>query len=325
MTKVIYIENEIKDHKRTELICSKFKKPEIIIINRFSEVFNKKNQSFRIQKTNPALIIAKKYNNLLHKTPENYGIGNQYNYYFSYMYNCIFDCKYCFLQGLYSSANYVIFVNYEDFYNEIKKISDKNKQKNITLFSGYDCDSLAFESVSNFMAYLIKKIPKHKNIELEIRTKSTYTKSFSKNVINNIVIAYSFTPERFSNKYEAGVPSINKRLNVIRKLSKLGWKLGIRFDPVAVYEGWQEDYKKLFVQIFKNVDIKNIHSISFGKLRFPEAIYKKIIKENSSESLFYNFVKKKKIYENNISDDIEFFCKESLKKFIDEKKIFFNN
>ncbi|MAH89476.1 MAG: DNA photolyase [Pelagibacterales bacterium] len=325
MTKIIYIENEIKDHKRTELICNKFKNPEIIIINRFSEVFNKKNQSFRFQKANPALIIAKKYNNLLHKTPANYGIGNECNYYFSYMYNCIFDCKYCFLQGLYSSANHVIFVNYEDFYKEIKNISNNNKQKNITIFSGYDCDSLAFESVSNFMSYLIKKISKHKNIELEIRTKSTYTKSFSKYIINNIIIAYSFTPEKFSSKYELGVPSVNKRLGVLQKLSNLGWKLGIRFDPVVVYEGWQDDYKKLFVQIFKNVDIKNIHSISFGKLRFPVSVYKKIIKENSSESLFFNLVKTKNIYESNVSENIEFFCKETLKNFIDEKKIFFNN
>ena len=36
------------------------------------------------------------------------------------MYNCIYDCKYCFLQGLYSSANYLVFVNYEDFLNQIK-------------------------------------------------------------------------------------------------------------------------------------------------------------------------------------------------------------
>ena len=54
------------------------------------------------------------------------------------MYNCLFDCKYCFLQGMYSSANYVIFVNYEDYYEEIKKISITNKKKNITIFSGYD-------------------------------------------------------------------------------------------------------------------------------------------------------------------------------------------
>ena len=32
------------------------------------------------------------------------------------MYNCLFDCRYCFLQGMYNSSNFVIFVNYEDFF-----------------------------------------------------------------------------------------------------------------------------------------------------------------------------------------------------------------
>ena len=41
MTKVIYIESEIKDHKRTQLICSNFKNPEIIIIDRLGEVLIK--------------------------------------------------------------------------------------------------------------------------------------------------------------------------------------------------------------------------------------------------------------------------------------------
>ena len=93
----------------------------------------------------------------------------------------------------------------------------------------------------------------------------------------------------------------------------------------VVYEGWKDDYKKLFTQIFKNVDTKNIHSISFGKLRFPESVYKKITKDNPSESLIFNLVKTKNIYESNVNENIEVFCKESLKNFIDEKKIFFNN
>ena len=92
MVKIIYIENEIKEHPRTKAITNKFKKSKIIYVNRYSEVFNKRNQSFNLQKKNPAIILAKKHKNYLNKTPENYGIGNHYNYYFSYMYNCIFDC-----------------------------------------------------------------------------------------------------------------------------------------------------------------------------------------------------------------------------------------
>ena len=67
MKKVIYIEKGIKDAPRTKSILKKFKNPIIIIIDRYSEVFNKKNQNFRLQKINPAIIIAKKYKNYLEK------------------------------------------------------------------------------------------------------------------------------------------------------------------------------------------------------------------------------------------------------------------
>ena len=69
---------------------------------------------------------------------------------------------------------------------------------------------MAFESISNFMSYLIKKTSKLENIELEIRTKSTCDKLFTRNIFKNVIIAYSFTPEKFSNKYEKGVPSLEK-------------------------------------------------------------------------------------------------------------------
>ena len=91
------------------------------------------------------------------------------------------------------------------------------------------------------------------------------------------------------------------------------------------YDGWKEDYTELFTKVLKNIDIKNLHSITFGKLRFPETIYKKLIKENISESLFFNLEKKKNMYENSNGYEIESFLRENLTKFFDEKKIFFNN
>ncbi len=325
MKKIIYIEKEIRDFYRTKLILKKFKDPEVIYIDRYGEIFNKKNQNFKTQKSNPAFILAKKYKKLLHKTPENYGIGNRYNYYFSYMYNCIFDCRYCFLQGLYSSANFVIFVNYEDFLEKINQLSFRYIGRKITLFSGYDCDSLALEQVSGFMNYLINHMHNFKNIDLEIRTKSTNVLPFTEKPQENIIIAYSFTPERFSKKYEKGVPSVKKRISALSKLSKMGWRLGLRIDPIIIYEGWERDYLELFDNIFTSVDFKKIHSITFGKLRFPESIYKKIIKDNLSEKLFFNLQKTNNMYENPHSACIEDFFIRNLKNFVDKRRIFFNN
>ena len=76
-------------------------------------------------------------------TPPDYGLGADRHYYFSHMLNCLYDCRYCFLQGMYQSANYVLFVNFEDFQSDIRSIAEANPDQQHFFFSGYDCDSLA--------------------------------------------------------------------------------------------------------------------------------------------------------------------------------------
>ena len=109
----------------------------------YQEVFNLKSQNFRIQKQWPAINLAKKNGRLVLPTPKGFGIGGQQNYYFSHMLNCLYDCRYCFLQGMYPSAHYVIFVNFEDFATEIGILMSEHSGQTCYFFSGYDCDSLA--------------------------------------------------------------------------------------------------------------------------------------------------------------------------------------
>ena len=89
------------------------------------------------------------------------------------MYNCIYDCRYCFLQGMFSSANYLVFVNYEDFYRAIKDTIKANAGDKLTFYSGYDCDSLAFEKVTGFAGCTIPFFSKYSGAEIEFRTKRT--------------------------------------------------------------------------------------------------------------------------------------------------------
>ena len=110
----IYIENAIREHPRTLEVLDRFPRAEIIECERYGEVFNRASQNFRLQKPRPGLILAKKHGNLILPAPEGYSIGAADNYYFSHMLNCLYDCRYCFLQGMYRSANYVYFVNFED-------------------------------------------------------------------------------------------------------------------------------------------------------------------------------------------------------------------
>ena len=49
------------------------------------------------------------------------------------------------------SAHYLLFVNYEDFMDEIIQKIKKNKSNISYFFSGYDCDSLALDGITGFV------------------------------------------------------------------------------------------------------------------------------------------------------------------------------
>ncbi len=291
MIDTIYIEEKIKDFYRTNKILLKFKNARHIYIGKYTEVFNKKNQNFRIQKNNQALILAYKHDNYVLKTPSGFGIGTSKNYYFSHMYNCIYDCRYCFLQGMYSSAALVLFVNYENFFEEINFIIKKNYNEKITFFTGYDCDSLAFEKVTGFARYLLSNVNKKNNAFFEFRTKSVNIKPFlNSNPNDNVIVAYSLMPKKISDKLDNKTPSIEKRVDAMTKISKLGWKIGLRFDPLIYHLGWEKNYSELIEKIFLKLNKNNIHSVSFGSLRFPKEMFKKIYNLYPEETLFSRYL-----------------------------------
>jgi len=327
MIETIYIENQIRQHRRTEEILSKFKKKiNIVYCDHYGEIFNIKSQNFRIQKKKPALVLAKKEGKKLHDIPKSFSIGGKKNYYFSHMLNCIYDCEYCFLQGKHMSAHYLLFVNYEDFFIEIEKKIKQNRFEKSYFFSGYDCDSLAFDGLTNFVESFFPIFEKNKNGILEIRTKSVQIQKILKHKpIDNCIIAFSFTPENISKLIEHKVPSVKKRIDSMKKLAKKGWKIGLRFDPIIPACNFSKIYEDLFKNIASNVPEENIHSISFGMMRFPKKMFKKMIKEYPNKKITsLNFKNNNGIYSysKEVQKKLENIIVGKLKKYMKNIPIF---
>ena len=81
----IFVEREVLDHPVAQEIFKRLKHVDIFEIERYQEMFNRRKQNFRIQKQNPALILAKKHDNFVLPAPSGFGIDAQKNYYFSYV------------------------------------------------------------------------------------------------------------------------------------------------------------------------------------------------------------------------------------------------
>ncbi|OED43395.1 DNA photolyase [Chromatiales bacterium (ex Bugula neritina AB1)] len=286
MIRHIYVEQEIAAHPRTRQICNKFPNATIIPCDRYTSVFNSNAQNFRLQKKNPSLILARKHQNRVTPTPAGYGIGSTQNYYFSHMLNCLYDCRYCFLQGMYRSAHYVVFVNYDDFIDDIRNIARESIDPS-WFFSGYDCDSLAMEPVTGFISYALDQFASCPSAHLEIRTKSTQIRDLlARDPIENAVIAYSLTPDTIASALEHKAPSVEKRINSLKKLQNHGWKVGLRLDPMIHSATFKQDYETLLDNIFSQLDCTNIHSVSFGSFRLPKGFYKKMVRLYPRERLF---------------------------------------
>lgn len=289
MVDVIYIEKEVIDHPRTAAIADRYPKAKRIEIERYGEIFNGHAQNFRIQKNNPSLILAAKQNKKVMPTPSQYETGGGAHYYFSHMLNCVYDCRYCFLQGMLRSANYLVFVNYEDFVDEIREIAKthQNDDKPVWFFSGYDCDSLAYEPVTNFADFFVPEFSSIPNAVLELRTKSTQIRSLLKRPAQeNVVIAYSLSSDRVAQEVEIGAPSMAKRIDALAKLQEKGWRIGLRFDPVIWHQDYVNDYQEMIDLVFKKLDPKRIDSVTLGGFRLPKGFYKTMRKLHPEHWLF---------------------------------------
>ncbi len=283
----VYVEREIAAEPRTLAILNRLPKAEHVECSRYGEVFNRKAQDFRLQKHRPALILARKHRGLMLPAPPGYGVGGKHNFYFSHMLNCLYDCRYCFLQGMFRSANYVLFVNYEDFFGAMESRLAEAGGDDVWFFSGYDCDSLALESLTGFAAEFLPFFAERPHAWLELRTKSTQIRSLLElEAIDNCVVAFSFTPETAHRRLETGVPSIGSRLEAMAKLAARGWRLGVRLDPLLWSERFEEEYLGLLDRVFDAIPVASLHSVSFGPFRLPPDFYRRMAKLMPNERLF---------------------------------------
>ena len=321
MFPTIYIENEIAEHRKTQQVLAKFPDSLRLSIQRYGQIFNRAQQNFRTQKSQPDLILAKKHGRWILPAPAGYAIGGSNNYYFSHMMNCIYDCRYCFLQGMYRSAANVLFVNFEDMLNAIEHTLLQHDNETVYFFSGYDCDSLALDPVSGFVDAVLPFFAAHPRAVLELRTKSTQIRSLQNHpAIDNCVVAFSLAPAELTTRYEEKTPSLEKRLTAIAKLQQQGWPIGLRFDPLILCHNFRQHYGDFFAQVFKVVDADSLHSVSLGSLRLPQHFFKRLSNLYPDNDLFAapfacddNGMMG---YRQNFAEQLHTYCEQELMTYI---------
>lgn len=278
MIGALYFEEAVAEHPRARELRQRFAKLPQIAVERYGEVFNRTAQNFRLQKQRPSLILAEKREGWVLPAPEICGVGEA-SYYFSHLLNCPYDCRYCFLQGMYRSAHYVLFVNFEDFFAAIAAQLAEEPGRKMTFYSGYDCDSLALEGLTGFAAAALPFFRGQEDALIELRTKAVASRALAgEEPFGGALVAASLTPPAIAEAFDHGAPPVEKRIAGLAELARRGWQIGLRFDPLIYCDDFAEQYRALFEMVFARVPAAAITSVGLGPLRLPSPFYRKLEK-----------------------------------------------
>ena len=321
----IYVEKKILNNKNTLEILSKFKDVKIIEIENYKEVFSSNNQDFHLQKLGQKLILASNKANMIYEGAvvcESF--ENDNFYYTSSIINCVYDCEYCYLQGVYSSGNIVIFVDIEKVFEEVEELY--NKLKTLYLCISYDTDLLAIENICGFSEKWYYFIEDKKDLKIELRTKSgNIDKFLNLKPLDNFIVAFTLSPENLALKNEKYTASFKNRVKAIKELQEKGWKVRICIDPLIYSDNFEKNYSQMIEYLFNEIDKEKVIDVSIGVFRISKEYLKKMRNQNqNSEILYYPFecVDGVYTYSNKTKSYMINFIKEQFLKYIDEKKIY---
>ena len=324
----IYVESDAVEFPITQLVLRKFAKSEVVFIEHYKDIFNRPGQDFQSQKASMKLILSKKKKPFLYPVSDMIQEDRTPNYFYTTpIINCLYNCDYCFLQGMYSSGNLVVYVNDEDFMNEIDVQLNKLKypSNQMIVSISYNTDLMAIENIIPLTSRWIHYASEKNNLNIEVRTKSAFFQPLETiDPSDNVILSWTLSPKKICKDYEKNAPPLKSRLVAVKAAIQNGWRVRLCFDPVIIIDNYNQIYGKFIEEVFKEIDGSELEDVTIGVFRMNKDYFNRIRRrEPKSDIYFQNYITEDNIVmpqKRQRIDAVEFLEKKLL-EFIPKSKI----
>lgn len=199
--------------------------------------------------------------------------------------NCVYDCSYCFLQDfLENNPLLTAYVNVEDLLVELDETFTRHPDRSFRVGTGEVTDSLALDDLLPYSDYLVPFFNRRTNAVLELKTKSDRVDTLLKQSDpTNVIVSWSINPQEIVEQEEKGTPSLWRRLEAARRCSDQGFQVGIHFDPVILFDGWEAAYETLIDALLAHVPARRLEWVSLGSFRYRPNL-RRVMRERHPET-----------------------------------------
>jgi len=287
----LYIDKEVLDLNETRVICDRLNISSWIVSTSEDVYRMLSDAGSAIEQGKKTLFLTKNRGKFVRRCP-----GTDYYTCCNYMILhigtfCTMDCSYCILQSYFHPPLLQFFVNHTDLDESLDRLFLKKKLTRIG--TGEFTDSLIWEKIYPFAQKLVTKFSSQTHAVLELKTKTVNIENVLPITHNRkTIMAWSLNTERVVKSEEKKTAGIRARLSAAAKCQAMGYPVAFHFDPLIIYPGCEEDYKKIIEQLFTYISSDNIVWISLGTFRFMPAL-KSIIEQRFDHSniVYGEFIK----------------------------------
>ncbi len=183
--------------------------------------------------------------------------------------NCHLECTYCVLQSYLNHPSIMVFTNTGDLFAEVAGKLALSPRRTFRIGTGELADSLALDDLTGYSRLLVPFFARTQNGLLELKTKSDRIGNLE-NLEHGgrTVVSWSLNSRPVCRSEELKASSFDDRLRAARKCQDWGYRIGLHFDPLVYYDGWEADYESAIRDTFRLVDPGGVVWVSLGCLRF---------------------------------------------------------
>lgn len=322
----VYVEEGL-EQSFVDAVLKRLPESHVVPVRHFKDIFNRNHQDFQAQKQDTALILARKTEHLLYPgAPVCQSFGNEHFYYASVLMNCLYDCEYCYLQGMYPGGHMVAFVNLEDYFSELEELLRVHP---VYLCISFDTDLLAMEAVLGFGKRWCSFAAAHKALTIELRTKGDaayFLKEMeTEHVPRNVILAWTLSPRCVISAYEHRTAGLEHRLKAMRRAHSMGFRVRACFDPAIDVPDFEQEYGELIDQVFDKIPAGTLEDVSIGTFRISRE-YLKTMRKNRPGSWIVQrpYANGDGVagYETGRSREMMRFLKDKLLEYLPKEKLF---
>lgn len=259
----IYHEPDVREYARGREILAKYPNAKLIEVNTHNNIpelfgFAGAVEDWLWNKKNVLILGTKHALSARPNTRSSHWVApSQSN-------GCTMSCSYCYVPRRKGYANPItIFVNIEKIMGYLERHAGRQGKKLIPdqidpeywvyeIGENGDCsaDAAICDNVKD-LVHLFRRLP---NAKLTFATKFVNRELLTYDPQGKTRIRFSLMPHAMSKLVDVRTTPIRDRIAVMNEFRQAGYEVNVSFAPVIYYEGWLDDWRKLFEEMNQVLD-----------------------------------------------------------------------